>query len=175
MALATVPLVVALLMTGTIIVQPPTAIDAPLAYDTLLAVVVTDAGVHVPEVAPLTVTPAGSVSVKICVSVIAAALALPSVIVKDDVPPTGMTAGVKLLAIVGKAVALMVVGSIVPLFWVCVCTGVAPALSKPSTDTSPTGNPVVALSMLSVNTAARPVPVALAWLLFTPTLAMLVR
>ena len=83
----------------TMIVQPPAGRLAPLAIVICVAVTVTP--VHVPVLAPVVVTPAGIVSVNGDVSVVPAALVLPSVSVSVALPPAAIEAGAMVLASVG--------------------------------------------------------------------------
>jgi hypothetical protein len=76
---------------GTEIEQPPAGMTLPEAMVMPVAVVVTPGHVTVP--APVMVTPAGMLSENAEVSVIGAALLLPSVSVNVDAPPAGMVPG----------------------------------------------------------------------------------
>src|SRR5947208_3330905 len=74
--------------TFTITVQPPAGIDVPLAMVKLEAFAAAVAPAHVPVFpAVLMVMPAGKVSVKRLLSVMAAALVLPIVTVRLVLPP----------------------------------------------------------------------------------------
>ena len=90
--LVTVPIVVD--VTVTTIVQPPAGTDAPPGN--VIDVAFTPTPTQVPALPPTVVRPAGIVSVNGAVSVIAAAFALPSVMVSVAVPPDGIVPGTAL-------------------------------------------------------------------------------
>jgi hypothetical protein len=95
-------------VTVTTMVHPPAGIDAPIGH--AIDDAVTTTPVHVPELAPTVVTPAGIVSVKPAVSVIAEPFAFPNVMVSVAVPPDGIDAGAMVFASVG-GVAVTVSGA----------------------------------------------------------------
>src|SRR5688500_17431318 len=104
MAMVLVAAPAVLEVTFTITVQPPEGIEVPLAIVKLPApaVAVTPVQVPVLPAVPM-VMPAGKVSVKRLVSVIAPGLVLPMVTVRLVLPPLAMAVTPKAFAAVGRA------------------------------------------------------------------------
>jgi hypothetical protein len=103
-------------VTFTMIVQPPAGMLVPLASVKLFAAEVAVTPVHVPVLPPVPmVIPAGKLSVKIDVSVIALAFVLPMVTVKLVLPPLAKFGTAKALLIVGAANTVNVAPAVPPV------------------------------------------------------------